>query len=89
MVTSEVILPPSNKNCDAVTFPLAFTLNLEEDIKKSLLVADELIKKLLVELFKASDVKSNEAIFPPVNKTVEPVICPLDFIIKLSLEEFN
>ena len=30
----------------------------------------------------------NPAIFPPVSETCEPVICPLDFNIKLSLLEF-
>ena len=50
-------------------------------------MADELIKKLSVE--RASFDKLKVAIFPPVNRTVEPVICPLLFNIKLSLEEFS
>ena len=72
IVTPLVILPPSSKNCDAVTSPLAFTLNLEEDINMSLFVADALMKKLSVE--RASFDKLKAAIFPPVNNTLEPVI---------------
>ena len=35
------------------------------------------------------EVIPNPPTFPPVNRTVEPVICPLLLIIKLLLDEFN
>ena len=45
------------------------------------------MKKLSVD--KASSVNLKAAILPPLNNTLEPVICPLDFNNKLSLVEFN
>ena len=44
------------------------------------------MKKLSVE--RASSVNLNAAIFPPVNLTSEPVICPVAFNLKFSFEDF-
>ena len=35
------------------------------------------------------DVNSNPPIVPPLNKTVEPVICPLSLSIRLSFDDDN
>ena len=78
--------PPSKDKAEAVTIPLAFTLKEEAEINKSSSVAEALIKKLSVD--KASSVKLKAAILPPLNRTFDPVISPLDFNTKLSLVEF-
>ena len=48
-------------------------------------MAEALIKKLSVE--RASSVRLKAAILPPVNLTSEPVICPLDFNLKLEFDD--
>ena len=68
---------------EPVTSPLALTLKLDDDMKKLLPVAEPLMKKF-GELLNTLSVISNEAILPPVNKTDEPVICPLSFSFRIS-----
>ena len=79
-------VPPVNKTAEPVISPLCLTLNLLEDIKTSLSTLDADIAQFepydnLVSAIVAP------AILPPVNNTVDPVIWPLDFNIKLSLVE--
>ena len=81
---SPPIVPPSNKTFEPVTSPLALTLKFEDDIKNPLaVVTEELIKKEFPAVSASFD-KSKDAILPPVNKTLEPVIFPEPLNIKDS-----
>ena len=81
LISKPAIFPPLKRTCEPVIFPVWSTLK-----------ALELIKRFCVESFISTPVvvklwpsKVNPPIFPPVNKTDEPVILPLPFTLKLGL----
>ena len=69
------IVPPVNCTLLPVTFPFALTLNFDDDIKKSLPVADPDIKKLS-PLDNLLSLIVKPPILPPVNNTLLPVTSP-------------
>ena len=65
-IVNPAIFPPSNNTAEPVISPDAFTLKLELDMKKSLSVAEELIKNESVK--KASGDILNDAIDADLNE---------------------
>ena len=86
IVTPSVIVPPLINTWEPVILPRVSTWNLDDDIKKSASDAPSNSKELPCLSFVPSIV--NPAIVPPVNCTVEPVIWPLDFNLKLPPTSF-
>lgn len=70
-----MLTDPLNNADDAVTLPLALTLKFDAEIKKLSPVADPDIKKFVP--VKASPLNVKPPILPPLNNTLDPVICPL------------
>ena len=79
-IVHPAILPALNNTREPVISPVCFTLKLLELIKRvwdESFISTPVVVKLWPSIVKLAN-------FPPVNKTSEPVIWPLDFNIKLS-----
>ena len=82
LIVNPPIVPPVNCTLLPVTFPFALTLNFDDDIKKSLPVADPDIKKLS-PLDNLLSLIVKPPILPPVNNTLLPVTSPFPLILNL------
>ena len=78
------MLPPVNKNLEAVNCPLALTWKLLADIISSVGVIEDERTKLLLDILLAPII--NPPILPPLKCTSEPEMIPLDDKIKAPLE---